>query len=79
MNGSFLNAGQVCTSTERAFGGRRHCRRFGGKILEKMQTQYQLGDPFDEKTTMGPMHLESQIEIIGIAHQAGGGKRVPGW
>ena len=64
MNGSFLNAGQVCTSTERVLVGDAIADALVAKILEKMQTQYQLGDPFDEKTTMGPMHLESQIEIV---------------
>lgn len=64
MNGSFLNAGQVCTSTERVLVDDAIADALVAKILEKMQTQYQLGDPFDEKTTMGPMHLESQIEIV---------------
>ena len=64
MNGSFLNAGQVCTSTERVLVDDAIADALVEKILEKMQTQYQLGDPFDEKTTMGPMHLMSQIEIV---------------
>lgn len=64
MNGSFLNAGQVCTSTERVLVDDAVADELVAKILEKMQTQYQLGDPFDEKTTMGPMHLMSQIELV---------------
>lgn len=71
MNGSFLNAGQVCTSTERVLVDDAIADALVEKILEKMQTQYQLGDPFDEKTTMGPMHLMSQIEIVeSHIHQA---------
>ena len=45
MNGSFLNAGQVCTSTERVLVDDAIADALVAKILEKMQTQYQLGDP----------------------------------
>jgi acyl-CoA reductase-like NAD-dependent aldehyde dehydrogenase len=54
---SFLNAGQVCTSTERVYVHRSLVDRFlerAVRITEKLT----VGDPFDEATQVGPMRSE---------------------
>lgn len=54
---SFLNAGQVCTSTERVYVHRSRYDRFlerAVRITEKLR----VGDPFDEATQVGPMRSE---------------------
>lgn len=54
---SFLNAGQVCTSTERVYVHRTLYDRFvesAVRITEKLR----VGDPFDEATQVGPMRTE---------------------
>lgn len=63
MNGSFGNAGQVCTSTERVLVD----DSIADKLLEAIKAKmpdYRLGDPFDKNTTVGPMHKMDQVEIV---------------
>jgi betaine-aldehyde dehydrogenase len=51
---SFLNAGQVCTATER--------------VYVKLANGIRVGDPFDEKTQVGPMRSEGRrsqvLEVV---------------
>src|SRR5690606_35512322 len=54
---SFLNAGQVCTSTERVYVHRSLYEPFvdrAGQLTEKLV----VGDPFDAATQVGPMRSE---------------------
>ena len=55
---AFLNAGQVCTSTERAYVH----RRVYDEVVEratKIASDLLVGDPFDPVTQMGPMRTEA--------------------
>ncbi|MGH8911660.1 MAG: aldehyde dehydrogenase family protein [Acidimicrobiia bacterium] len=54
---SFLNAGQVCTSTERVYVHRSiHDRFVNGAV--RLTEKLVVGDPFDPATQVGPMRSE---------------------
>lgn len=66
MAGSFTNAGQICTSTERVLVD----DSIADKLVEKMAArmkEYRLGDPFDEHASVGPMHEPDTIQKV-LAH-----------
>ena len=71
---SFLNAGQVCTSTERVYVHRRVYDRFVGRVVE-LASNLRVGDPFDSRTQIGPMRSDrgraKVLEQLAAA-QAGG-------
>ena len=55
--GAYYNAGQVCCATERVIVVDEVHDRFVEETL-KAAAEVQLGDPFDEATTMGPLNNE---------------------
>lgn len=63
LGGSFTNSGQVCTSTERVLVDDAVADEFVKKLLERME-RYIVGDPFDEKTTMGPMCDLNTVDVV---------------
>lgn len=56
---SFLNAGQVCTSTERVYVHESLYDRFLDEAVA-LAGSIRLGDPFDEATQVGPMRSEGR-------------------
>lgn len=57
-SGCFLNAGQVCSATERILVQ----RRLHDAVLDALTAearQVRLGDPFDAATTMGPLNNQA--------------------
>jgi acyl-CoA reductase-like NAD-dependent aldehyde dehydrogenase len=54
---SFLNAGQVCTSTERVYVHRSLHDRFVERAV-RLTEKLRVGDPFDAATQVGPMRSE---------------------
>ncbi|MGH8913655.1 MAG: aldehyde dehydrogenase family protein, partial [Acidimicrobiia bacterium] len=72
---SFLNAGQVCTSTERVYVHESRYHEFLERAV-KLANGIRLGDPFEESTQVGPMRSEgrraSVIEMVdrAVAHGA---------
>lgn len=54
---SFLNAGQVCTSTERVYVHRSLHDRFVDRAV-RLTEKLRVGDPFDAATQVGPMRSE---------------------
>ena len=85
VDGACYNAGQCCCAVERIYVH----RKIYGSFLEKaapLLAQYKLGNPLDEKTTMGPLAdpsaLDSLEEKVAEAQRLGarlimGGKRLP--
>lgn len=63
LAGSFQNAGQICTSTERVLVDERIADRLADILLKKMG-RYQVGDPFEEGITMGPVHSIHTVETV---------------
>ncbi len=83
---AFLNAGQVCTSTERVYVARRSYDAFVDSAVG-LAAGLRVGDPFDEKTQVGPMRSEGgrrrvmeQIEgaVAAGAELLTGGSAPPG-
>jgi betaine-aldehyde dehydrogenase len=64
---SFLNAGQVCTSTERVYVHRASYDEFLEHAV-KLADSIRLGDPFEASTQVGPMRSEQRrrgvIEMV---------------
>ncbi len=77
---SFLNAGQVCTSTERVYVHGSMYDRFVERVVE-LASGLRVGDPFDPATQIGPMRNErgrsKVLEQIAAA-KAGGAKVLTG-
>jgi betaine-aldehyde dehydrogenase len=71
---SFLNAGQVCTSTERVYVHRSVYDEFLDRAV-KLANGIRVGDPFDEKTQVGPMRSEGRrrqvMEVVDAAVRDG--------
>lgn len=63
MVGSFTNAGQICTSTERVLIDDEVADDLV-KIMLSQINKYVLGDPTNENTTMGPMHSLETVNIV---------------
>lgn len=69
---SFLNAGQVCTSTERVYVHRSRYDEFLDHAV-KLANAIRLGDPFDPATQVGPMRSEGRRrEVIAMVDEAVG-------
>lgn len=84
-SGCFSNAGQICTSTERVLAHSAVANELAERVAA-IAAAVRLGDPFDPKTTMGPVHTAELAERVrrqvSEAEDAGaeiliGGGRVP--
>ena len=85
VDGACYNAGQSCCAVERVYVHRKVYGEFVDRAKAALQA-YRLGDPLDEKTTMGPLAsrpaldtLEGQVQdaVRRGARLLLGGKRVP--
>lgn len=76
-SGTFTNAGQICTATGRILADRRVAEPLAEALAERAR-RVVLGDPEDDATTMGPVHLESLAERVvdQVAQAAARGARV---
>jgi succinate-semialdehyde dehydrogenase/glutarate-semialdehyde dehydrogenase len=83
--GCFLNAGQVCSATERILVQRKAHDEVVERLIDAARS-IRLGDPFDPDTTMGPLNNQPTAEKIdrhltdGVSKGAVilfGGERVP--
>ncbi len=63
MAGSFTNAGQICTSTERVLVADSVADELVSIMASKIGN-YKLGMPDAEGVTMGPMHKMETVEIV---------------
>jgi len=80
LNGIFFNQGQVCTAGSRLFVH----KDIHDKVIEAVAgaaSSLQLGSPFDEGTTMGPLVSDEQLgRVLGFIEKgkAEGGEVVTG-
>ena len=58
----FLCAGQSCTAGERLLVHRNVREQFVAKVARLVTERAVLGDPFDERTTMGPLNNDGVAE-----------------
>jgi succinate-semialdehyde dehydrogenase/glutarate-semialdehyde dehydrogenase len=63
VNGRMLNAGQSCIAAKRFIVVDEVADRFVEKFHEAMERQV-VGDPLDEKTTVGPLAKEEFVEDL---------------
>ncbi len=67
---AFLNAGQVCTSTERVYVHESIHDRFVDEVVRVTRT-IRLGDPFEAATQVGPMRSDGRRrKVIGEIESA---------
>jgi aldehyde dehydrogenase (NAD+) len=81
--GAFLSAGQKCTATSRVIVERQVHDELAARVAERARN-WQVGDPLDEQTKVGPLvsgeQLETVLGYLGDAHRehatvhAGGGR-----
>jgi acyl-CoA reductase-like NAD-dependent aldehyde dehydrogenase len=85
--GAFLNAGQVCSATERILVDRRVHQEMAQRLVGEAQ-RVRLGDPASKQTTMGPLNNRPVAEKMdrhlddGVRRGAKilfGGKRASGF
>lgn len=71
---TFLNTGQVCLCTERVYVQRPIYERFVAALAQKAK-EMRLGDPWDEKTQMGPLissaHRSKVLSYVDLARSEG--------
>lgn len=74
---AFLNAGQVCTSTERVYVHEDVYDEFTDRVVS-LAAALRVGDPFDSKTQIGPMRSDSgrQRVLAQLAEATGAGAEV---
>jgi len=63
---SVRNSGQICTAASRLFVQNSIAKTFVPAVLEKMKG-YQIGDPFDPKTVLGPLVSKRHRDSV-LAH-----------
>lgn len=77
LSGGFANAGQSCISVQRVFVHREHTAEFLETIVPQVKV-LPTGDPWDEKTVVGPMITSAAAEQAEawITEAVGAGARV---
>lgn len=63
IDGACYNAGQSCCAVERVYVHRARYREFLDRAKSRLK-HYRLGDPLDEKTTMGPLARREAIPFL---------------
>ena len=59
--GAFFNAGQVCSAAERILVHKKVYDEVTSRLVDRA-SQIRLGDPFDERTQMGPLNNQPVAE-----------------
>jgi acyl-CoA reductase-like NAD-dependent aldehyde dehydrogenase len=80
VDGAIYNAGQSCCAVERVYVHRAIYGRFL-ELAEPLVRAYVLGDPMNEKTTLGPIaqpHHVPELESLVADALEGGGRVVTG-
>ena len=61
--GAFYNTGQSCCAVERVYVHRKIARQFAAAFLEAARALV-VGDPADERTDVGPLARQAQLEVL---------------
>jgi len=86
VDGAFYNAGQSCCAIERIYVMRPLFKRFVEAYVAEVE-KYVVGDPEEERTTLGPLAQRKAVEFMEFQVQDAlskgarvltGGKRLPG-
>ena len=78
VDGAFFNSGQCCCGIERIYVHESRYDAFVKGFVE-LTSQYVLGDPLDQATTLGPMARANLAEVVRAqTHEAlGQGRESP--
>ena len=88
LEAAYLCAGQSCTAGERFLVHVDVRAEFTDRMVQATRARIRLGDPFDPKTTMGPLNNEATAAkfdrhladaVAGGARICCGGRRAPGF
>ena len=63
LKGGFYHAGQVCVSVQRIFTHESRVEELTQGLVDGAKA-LSLGDPFDEKTQVGPLILEREVDRV---------------
>ncbi|MFI5304596.1 MAG: aldehyde dehydrogenase family protein [Nitrospiria bacterium] len=63
VDGACYNAGQSCCAVERVYVHHKRYEEFLSKAKKSLEA-YQLGDPLESKTTMGPLVSRSALSLL---------------
>ena len=63
VDGACYNAGQSCCAVERVYVHRAVYDEFVERTQQVLE-QYQLGDPLDQRTTMGPLASRAALDLL---------------
>jgi hypothetical protein len=63
VDGVCYNAGQSCCAVERAYV-HRSCYDVFIERVEAVMSEYRLGDPLDENTTVGPLASSATLDLL---------------
>ncbi|WP_134499907.1 aldehyde dehydrogenase family protein [Microvirga pakistanensis] len=63
VDGAFFNSGQCCCGIERIYVHEKHYDRFVEGAVD-LVSQYVLGNPLDEATTLGPMAHKRFADLV---------------
>lgn len=57
--GIFSNSGQICSGTSKVYVHKNIAEKFYEKLIEHVKENYPVGDPFDDKSVLGPLISEN--------------------
>ena len=63
VDGACYNAGQSCCAIERVYVHRKQYPAFIAGVREALDA-YRMGDPLDDKTTLGPLASRSTLQLL---------------
>ena len=74
VDGAFFNSGQCCCGIERIYVHESRYDAFVKGFVD-LTSQYVLGDPLDQATTLGPMARANLAEVVRRADAGGDRQR----
>jgi betaine-aldehyde dehydrogenase len=63
VNGCYLNSGQTCTALTRMLVPEKHYEQ-AAKLAAEAANGFTVGNPLDEKTRLGPLSSQAQLERV---------------
>ena len=64
VDGAFYNAGQSCCGIERCLVHEKHADNFIERIVDLVKANYQMGDPLENTTTLGPIAKKEHVKEL---------------
>jgi len=69
--GLFSNSGQICSGTSKVYVHKNIAEKFYTQLIDHVNENYPVGDPFDDKSVLGPLISQKQYEkVIGYIEKS---------